>query len=246
MTPLVLLHAFPLESGMYAGVAHLMGPSLVTLDLPGFGGTAVPEGDPSLDAYADAVASELDRRGHSRVVLGGTSMGGYTAMAFCRRHGSRVAGLALIDTKASADPENAAAGRREMADRMEQSGSTEPLLESVFPKLLGRTTTDTRPEVVAQVEGWVRDAPASAAAYAQRAMAERPDSLATLRQMSVPAVVVVGEEDVLSPPTDAVAMAEALPDAQLVQIPAVGHLSPVEAPREVAAALAQLLTRVDG
>lgn len=246
MAPLVLLPAFPLDSGMYAGVAHHLGTPLITLDLPGFGGTAVPQGDPSLDVYADAVASELDRIGHPRVVLGGTSMGGYTAMAFCRRHADRVVGLALIDTKASADTEAASAGRREMAEQMEQTGSIDPLLESVFPKLLGSTTTDTRPEVVIQVQGWVRGAPPAAAAYAQRAMAVRPDAWGTLRQMSVPAVVVVGEEDVLSPPADAVEMAEALPDSRLVQIPAVGHLSPVEAPREVAVALAELLALVGG
>lgn len=246
MKPLVLLHAFPLESGMYAGVVHHYDGLVVTLDLPGFGGTAVPDGVPSLDVYADAVASELDRLGHDRVVVGGTSMGGYTAMAFCRRHAGRVAGLALIDTKASADTESAAAGRLEMAERMEQTDSTGPLLASVFPKLLGHTTTKARVQVVAQVEGWVRDAPVAAAAYAQRAMSARPDSMATLHQMEVPSLVVVGDEDVLSPPSDAEEMAQALPDCELVRIPDVGHLTPVEAPRAVADSLARLVARVDG
>ena len=246
MMPLVLLHAFPLESGMYAGVAHHYSGPLMTLDLPGFGGTAVPDDEPSLDVYADAVAAELDRLGHERVVIGGTSMGGYTAMAFCRRHADRVAGLALIDTKASADDDVAASGRREMAERMERAQSTDALLEVVFPKLLGATTTAKRPEVVAQVRGWVRDAPVTAAAYAQRAMAERPDSLPTLAQVSAPALVVVGEEDVLSPPADADQMANALADVELLRIAEVGHLSPVEAPRELAEGLARLVARVGG
>lgn len=246
MTPLVLLHAFPLESQMYAGVVHHWSGRIVTPNLPGFGGTAVPEGEPTLDVYADVVAAELDQLGLDRVVLGGTSMGGYAAMAFCRRHGGRVAGLALIDTKASADHPDGAAGRRGMADQMEQGHTSEPLIELVFPKLLGETTMRERPEVVTQVQGWVRDAPPASAAFAQRAMAGRPDSFDTLRGLEVPALVVVGLEDVLTPPSEAELMAEALSDVTVVRLDRVGHLSPVEAPLEVTAALESLLLRVDG
>ena len=244
MTPLVLLHAFPLDAQMYRGVTGAMAGEALTPDLPGFGGTARPHDEPSLDVYADAVASELDRLGVGDVVMGGTSMGGYVAMAFCRRHGDRVAGLALIDTKASADTAEAAEVRRTMASIMESDQSTDPLVEMVLPKLLGATTIDTRPEVAEQVLGWVRDAPPVSAAWAQRAMADRPDSMETLRAITVPAVVIVGTEDVLSPPSDAEAMAAALPDAPLVVIDGVGHLTPVEAPVAVAEALDGLLSRV--
>ena len=246
MTPLVLLHAFPLDAQMYRGVIGAMDGEVLTPDLPGFGGTARPHDEPSIDVYADAVASELDRVGVDQMVLGGTSMGGYAAMAFCRRHGDRVAGLALIDTKASADTAEGAEVRRTMASIMERDQNTDPLVEMVLPKLLGATTTGTRPEVAEQVLGWVRDAPPSSAAWAQRAMADRPDSLQTLRAMDVPAVVIVGSEDVLSPPADAEAMAAALPNAELVVIPEVGHLSPVEAPGAVGQALRALARRVDG
>ncbi len=244
MTPLVLLHAFPLDAQMYRGVSEAMTAEVLTPDLPGFGGTARPHDEPSVDVYADAVASELDRVGVGQVVLGGTSMGGYAAMAFCRRHADRVAGLALIDTKASADTAEGAEVRRTMASIMERDQSTDPLVEMVLPKLLGATTVATRPEVAEQVLGWVRDAPPASAAWAQRAMADRPDSMETLRAMEVPALVIVGAEDVLSPPSDAEAMAAALPDAGLVVIDAVGHLTPVEAPTAVAEALEGLMSRV--
>jgi len=244
MTPLVLLHAFPLDAQMYRGVIGAMAGEALTPDLPGFGGTARPHDEPSMDEYADALASELDRVGVGQVVLGGTSMGGYVAMAFCRRYGDRVAGLALIDTKASADTAEAAEMRSTMASIMERDQSTDPLVEMVLPKLLGATTVATRPEVAEQVLGWVRDAPPASAAWAQRAMAERPDSMQTLRALDVPAVVIVGAEDVLSPPADAEAMASALPDAELIVIDAVGHLTPVEAPAAVAQALDGLMSRV--
>lgn len=246
MIPLVLLHAFPLDATMYAEVATSFEGQLLTPNLSGFGGVPVPADEPSLDVYADHVVRGMDAAGHDRVVLGGTSMGGYTAMALCRRYPERVAGLALIDTKATADPAEAAAGRRAMAQAIVDGATTEPLVENVLPKLLGATTVSTRTEVADRVRGWVQDADPAAAAWAQRAMAARPDSLDTLRTMDVPSLVVVGEEDVLSPPSDAGIMAAALSDCELVLIPKVGHLTPVEAPAEVTAALQGLVHRVAG
>jgi pimeloyl-ACP methyl ester carboxylesterase len=246
MTTLVLLHAFPLDAAMYADVADAFDGALLTPDLPGFGGTRIPDEDPSLDIYADHVARELDAAGLDRVVIGGTSMGGYTAMAFCRRHPKQVAGLALVDTKASADAASAAAGRRAMAQVMRDEGTTAPLVENVYPKLLGVTTSMQRAGLAASVRASVHAAPPAAAAWAQLAMAERPDSLPTLAAMNVPALVVVGAEDVLSPPADASAMADVLPDGELVVIADAGHLTPLEAPVEVASALQGLMRRVDG
>jgi pimeloyl-ACP methyl ester carboxylesterase len=245
MTTLVLLHAFPLNATMYEDVSAEFGGDLVTPNLPGFGGVPLGDAEPSLDVYADYIARQLDAAELDRVVIGGTSMGGYTAMAFCRRHADRVAGLALIDTKATADPDAGAAGRRAMAAEMVEGRTTEPLLDNVFPKLLGATTTRDRPDIVQQVRTWVAGADPDAAAYAQRAMASRPDSVETLAALTVPSLVVVGEEDVLSPPTDAAVMASALHGAVVVEIPRVGHLTPVEAPHYVAEALTELVQRVD-
>ncbi|MCZ3389464.1 MAG: alpha/beta hydrolase [Actinomycetia bacterium] len=246
MTTLVLLHAFPLDASMYGEVADGFDSDLLIPHLPGFGGTSISASEPSMDVYADRVAREIDAAGLDRIVIGGTSMGGYAAMAFCRRHGSRVAGLALIDTKATADPAAAAEGRRAMAQTMVDGQTTEPLLTNVFPKLLGATTVRDQSDIAELVRGWVADADPAAAAWAQRAMAVRPDSLGTLAGLNVPSLVVVGAEDVLSPPTDAAAMASALHGAVVVEIPGVGHLTPVEAPRHVADALTALMVSVDG
>jgi len=244
MVPLVLLPAFPLDAQMYRGVVGHMAADVVTPDLPGFGGTAKPQTHPSIDVYADAVAAELDSLGLGSIALGGTSMGGYVAMAFCRRYAERVAGLALIDTKATADSPAAAAGRRAMAEEMEQGQTTQPLIDSVLPKLLGETTVRDRPEVTELVRGWVLDAPAASAAWAQRAMADRPDSFDTLRQVGVPSLVVVGAEDVLAPPPDAEAMALALNDVEVKVLAGAGHLTPVEAPLSVAQLLDAFLQRI--
>ena len=241
--PLVLLHAFPLSSTMWsAQVAALSGRAqVVTPDQRGFGGSPLGGDEPSLDHAADDVADVLDRLGLEHVVLGGLSMGGYVAMAFLRRHPGRVRALVLADTKAGADPDAAREKRLAMADRLERDGTPQALLDDVLPGLTGPTTARGRPEVLAQVRDLVAKAPPASAAWAQRAMAARPDSLDTLRDVRVPALVVRGDEDGLASADDATAMVDALPQGRLVTLPGAGHLSNLEVPEAFSRAVADFL-----
>lgn len=243
--PLVLLHAFPLNSTMWqAVVSALAGVApAVLVDLPGLGESPLPaHGSPSLDVSADAVVAVLDRLGYRRAVLAGVSMGGYVAMGVGRRHPDRIAGLALIDTKAEADGDEARANRLRMADTVLGETGTRALAP-MLDTLLGRTSHARRPQVVDTVRAWLQAAPPSGVAWSQRAMAARPDSTAVLAGLDVPAAVVVGEEDELTPPSVAAAMAGLMPDAVLTVVPRAGHLCPLEAPDAVAHALAALVVR---
>jgi pimeloyl-ACP methyl ester carboxylesterase len=242
--PVVLIHAFPLDSSMWSEVlADLAVLDVVLMDLPGLGTSAQPEAEPSLDVYADAVARVLDAVDRPRAVLAGVSLGGYVAMAFARRYPERVAGMALIDTKAEADSAEAAANRERIAQAVTGEAGNRALAPMI-DSLLGETTRASRPELVERVRDLLSRAPVEGVAWAQRAMAVRPDSFETLRSLAVPAAVVVGDEDLLSPPEAAVAMAAALPDALLTIVPAAGHLTPLERPRAVTAALLALSLRV--
>jgi pimeloyl-ACP methyl ester carboxylesterase len=116
------------------------------------------------------------------------------------------------------------------------------VLADVFPRLLGDTSERDRPEVVARVRDWVASATPEAVAWAQRAMAARPDSFATLRDCAVPGLVVVGDEDRITSVEAAQAMAEALPRGELAVLPGSGHLSPVETPEAFAFAVAGWLS----
>jgi pimeloyl-ACP methyl ester carboxylesterase len=237
--PVVLLHAFPLSSAMWLEQRNALGDRcrVLTPDQRGFGGSPLGDDEPSLDAVADDVAAMLDGLDLDRVVLGGLSMGGYAAMAFLRRHPGRVSALVLADTKATADAPEAAANRERIAARLLSAESSEVLLEDVLPSLLGPTTTRDRPLVAGRVRALVEAAPPAAAAWAQRAMAARPDSLATLRAADIPTLVLRGDEDALSTQADTDAMVEALPQGRLVVLPAAGHLSAVETPDPFAAAV---------
>jgi pimeloyl-ACP methyl ester carboxylesterase len=241
---IVLLHAFPMDSALWAAHRRPLaaaGHRVITPDLPGFGGTPVPTAEPSLDVMADEVAALLDHLGLEQAIVGGLSMGGYVTMAMLRRHRSRVAGIILADTKASADAPEAAANRRAVAAAVEAEGSTAGIADGMLANLLGQTTRETRPGVVAAVRRWIVAQPAAGVAWAQRAMAGRPDSLADIEGFGGPVLVLYGEQDTISPAPDAQAMAAAAraggsPTA-VVEIPAAGHLTAVEDPDAVTRAL---------
>lgn len=244
-TPVVLLHAFPLSRVIFERQRNDLaaGYHVVTPDLRGFGESPLGEEGPSLDLMADDVAALLKNLGLERAVVGGLSMGGYVAMAMLRRHPQMISGLLLIDTKASADTPEARDNRLRIAEQVLQEGTA--VLQPMTDQLLGRTTRAERPGVVAEVRRWLDQAAPEAVAWAQRAMAERPDSFATLAGHDIPAAVVVGEEDTLSPPDDAAAMAQAFPrEAVTYVIPRVGHLSTVEDPASASATIRDALHHI--
>ena len=232
--PVVLLHAFPLSSAMWLSQREGLGDvaRLITPDQRGFGGSPLGDDEPTLDHVADDVAALLDGLDLDRVVLGGLSMGGYATMAFLRRHPDRVAAVILADTKAAADPPATRDNRERIARLVTDDPAATVLVDEVLPTLVGETTVRERAMVLGRVKAFVQAAPAPAVAWAQRAMAARPDSFDTLRTVRVPALVVVGAEDTLSPVDDATAMADALSDARLEVVGGAGHLSAVETPEE--------------
>ncbi|MCD0451357.1 alpha/beta hydrolase [Actinocorallia sp. API 0066] len=231
-TPLVLLHAFPLSSSMWLPQREALAGRfrVITPDLRGFGGSVLGDVEPSVETMADDVAALLKSKNIPRAVIGGLSMGGYVAMALCRRHPDRVRGLVLADTKMTADTDAARANRLRMADRLGRDRDVRPLLTDVLPHLVGPTTMRQRALVYGRIRGLVQATPPAAAAWAQRAMAARPDSTDTLKAVKAPTLVIVGDEDGVTTEADARAMTEVLPNAELHVIPRAGHLTSIEQP----------------
>jgi 3-oxoadipate enol-lactonase len=249
--PLLLLHAFPLSGEMWAPqVEALAGDARVVVpDLCGFGGSEAipPELSPESacemsDLAADAVAL-LDHLEIDRAVVAGLSMGGYAALALCEAAPERLRGLVLADTRSGADSEEGRQGRLDVARRVLKEGAGF-LAETLPAKLLGRTTRAERPEVVARVERMIRDAPPAGVAAAQRGMARRPDRTAVLERITVPVLVVVGEEDELTPPEESRNLQRRIAGAELVTIPEAGHLSSLERPDAFSEALGGFFRRL--
>lgn len=247
--PVVLLHALATTSAMWCAQSDALrgrGHPVLAPDLRGHGRTPLGTAAPSLDVLADDLARALDRHGFGCVVLAGASMGGYVALAFLRRHPGRVLALALLGTRATADDPGTAAARLAFAERIGDPALRPGLLAATTPRLVGATTRATRHDVLARVSAMTDGADPAAVAWAQRAIVARPDSVALLRSAAVPAVVVAGAEDELVAAGEAELMADAVPDGRLVVVPGAGHLTPLEAPSSVTAALTDLITRAAG
>ncbi|WP_194793251.1 alpha/beta fold hydrolase [Raineyella fluvialis] len=241
--PLVLLHAFPFDSSMWHDVvAELDDLPVLTVDAPGFGASPLLPGEPSLDAYAEAVVSDLAELGVDRAVIAGLSMGGYAALAIAAARPAVIAGLGLLDTKAEADSEQAMANRLAMASQAEGEEGSAVVLGLVQAGL-SPVTLAHRPQVVEAVRQALENAPREGIAWAQRAMAARPDRLRTLEMISAPALVLRGQHDGMTGAVEARHLAGHLAHVDLVEVPEAGHFAHVEAPAAVAGALHALYLR---
>jgi pimeloyl-ACP methyl ester carboxylesterase len=160
-------------------------------------------------------------------------MGGYLSFELWRQAPGLVRGLALCDTKAGADTAEAAAGREAFARNALDHGLAW-VADQMTPKLL---KPQPDPAAVKEVRRLVADGTPAGVAAAQRGMALRPDSFATLATVTVPTLVVVGDEDGLTPPAESETMAAAVKGARLVKIPGAGHLPCLENPAAFTAAL---------
>jgi len=251
--PLLLVHGFPLDHTMWAAQIDIVEPAsveqaslpaqvrVIAPDLPGFGRSPAADDTFTMEQFADCLAAMLDALAiREPVVLCGLSMGGYIALQFWRKYAARLCGLIFCDTRAGADTPEAAAGRRAMADRVLREGPA-PLVETMLPKLFAESTRCERPQVVDGVRAVMMAGNPRGIAAAARGMAERPDMTAALAEIRCPTLVLAGQEDALTPPADMRAMAAAIPAAKFAEIPAAGHMSPLENPAAVNAAIAEFL-----
>jgi pimeloyl-ACP methyl ester carboxylesterase len=238
---LVLLHAFPFDSRMFDSVrADLSAAAnMLTPDLRGFGsGPPLGDATPDLALLADDAVAAMDAAGMGRAVIGGVSMGGYVALALLRRHPERVKGLVLVDTRSGPDDAAAVERRQGVAARAD-GGDVASGPDAIAPLVAAGSSDDIRATLAAIADG----VPAATIAWAQRAMAGRPDSTAVLAAASVPVLIVVGEDDAVTPPAAAHEMAAAARDAELVELPGAGHLTPAEDPEGFAVVVLDWLSR---
>ncbi len=238
---IILLHAYPLHSGLFDQVPMPPGWQVATPDRRGFGaaplaaaGEAAPE--PDLDVLVGDVIADMDRNGTPRAIIGGVSMGGYVALAMVGSHPERVAGLVLADTRSTLDGPAERQGRLQVAGRAD--GGVIPTGAELVAPLLAE---GARPEVRLRMADLAGQAAPESIAWAQRAMAGRRDTTSALAAAAVPVLVIVGEKDTLTPPAESRKMAAAAPNSDLVVIPDAGHLTPAEDPAAFGAALAQWL-----
>lgn len=228
--PVVLfLHAFPLHAGMWAAQMKSIAAKdfrAVAMDARGFGGSTPANGPLTMETIADDAAGLLRSLAVKEAVVCGLSMGGYAALAFANRHPKMLAGIVLADTRAGADDEEGKKKREAFAVSVLAKGSAWAA-DELAPKLQKEPPS---PAADRETRALITRATPAAIAAASRGLALRADHRATLKSIEVPALVLVGVDDKVTPPAESEAMAAALPHATLQKLPDAGHLSSLENP----------------
>ncbi len=244
-SPVVLLPPFQFNHEFWHPVAAALDSryGLILPDLRGHGDSEIGEGPALMQKPAGDIGRVLDAAGAGKAALIGCSIGGYILFEFWRRFRARVTSLVLCDTRPQADTAEARANRLAAAATVLEQG-TESFLETLIPKLMGRTTVATRPDLVDGARAMMRKMSAEDISLVQRGMAERLDSVADLKTIDVPALIVIGEEDVLSTVADGELMRQNIAGSQLKVIPKAGHYSPWEQADAAGTVLRQFLDAV--
>jgi pimeloyl-ACP methyl ester carboxylesterase len=230
----LFLHAFPLDASQWDHQVAALSSELrcVRVDLWGCGTSPPPPaGEPTLDGFATAVLAALDSRNIDRVAVVGLSMGGYLAFALWRLAPQRIRSLVLCNTRATADAAASRGDRLAMADQVEREHSVESIVEPMVARLLS-PGAQAEAHIVDPLRGRIRRCTPAGIAYAQRAMAARPDSTALLATITVPALVIAGTRDAIIPTPEVLAIADGIPGARYVELDC-GHVSNLEMPRAV-------------
>ena len=249
---LVFLHGFPFDRRLYQGACQSLTDRYRVLipDLPGFGKSQFQSGTegPScleMSDFADGLAVLLDELDESNAVICGLSMGGYIAMQFFRRHSDQLAGLIFCDTRSTPDIPSVAEKRRVLADSVHNTGAA-PLADQMIPALLSPKTIAENPDVVSSLTEMISEQLPSGIAAAARGMAARDDSTQFLKDITVPTLVMVGEDDHISPPEAMREMANIISKSEFCTVPGAGHLPPLENPLFFTEAVRQFAGRVYG
>jgi 3-oxoadipate enol-lactonase len=239
---LVLIHAFPLNARMWEPQLALAeaGWRVIAPHLRGTNGGPPQAPVATMEDFAADVIDLLDALHIENAVIGGLSMGGYVTFALFRHAPRYFRGMVLADTRPQADTPEAIEGRKRLLTVVREKGSA-AVADEMLPKLLGETTRRNRPDLVAHVGDLVRSNPPDAIAGAISALMSRPDSTSILHTIHCPTLILVGEEDVLTPPPLSQDMQRAIGGAELVMVPRAGHLSSLEQPEAFNAALARFV-----
>ena len=244
--PVIFLHAFPLNRTTWAPqVAGLSDRyRVVTIDLRGHGESDAPMWRYTLDQFAEDVNGLLEHLDIARATFVGLSMGGYILFALYRKYPALFQALVLADTRATADTPDARDARFSMAQVAYRRGAS-AIAELMLPKLLSPAACEHRADLRDHLRTIITGNQVSGIVGDLMAMEERPDSTPLLSTISVPTLVIAGEEDLASPPEEVKSMADRIPGSTFVRIPQAGHLSNMENPAAFNEALLSFLTSVE-
>ena len=232
---LLLVHGFPLDHSMWAGQIDALAARyrVIAPDLRGFGQSSGQDERTTMQQFATDLAGLLDGLEiRESVTLCALSMGGYIALQFWMQYRDRLSRLILCDTRAASDTPEGAQGRLALAGTVLTEGSL-PVADSMLPKLFAPQSLVSGADYIEATKQVMASTRPTTVAASLRGMAERPDMTDELPNIDLPALLLCGEHDVITPAAEMRDVAVAMPDSKFHVIYGAGHMSPLERPERV-------------
>lgn len=227
----IFIHAFPLNHRMWEPQFRVLPSNCygVTYDVRGHGRSEAGDGQYTIEFFVDDLIAILDDLKINQAVLCGLSLGGYIALRATERYPDRVLGLVLCDTKSDADQNEAKIKRAASIFTVKTSG-VDAFASRFIESVLTEATLKNKPDITNFVLQMIQENSVLGISGTLLALAARTETTSALHKITVPVLIMVGEQDKITPPSVSEAMFKALPNAQIFTVPHAAHLSNLENP----------------
>jgi pimeloyl-ACP methyl ester carboxylesterase len=232
--PIVFIHGFPFDHYMWDAQVERFSDSYycITYDVRGLGSSAAGSGQFTMESFVDDLENIIDNLNLDKPILCGLSMGGYISLRAVERMEEKLGALILCDTKSLADTNGGKVNRARGIKQINDEGG-EKFVEQFISNCFADKFKQTKKTEYELIVNRAKTYDATGLKGCLLAMAGRTDTTPYLPKISIPVLVICGEEDNLTPPEVMESMSDKISNSRFVTIDGAGHLSPVEAPREV-------------
>lgn len=244
--PIIFIHGFPFNKNMWQPQIEELSKShrVIAYDIRGYGVTSAPNEEFSITLFADDLLHLMDILMIDKAVICGLSMGGYIALNAMQRYSNRFAGLILCDTQCSADTTEGKEKRYNSIKDIESNG-TSGFIDGMIKNLFAESTYSNNPALVEEVRSMMLASSPESITKTLKALAERWETCSSLQEITVPALIICGKEDKITPPEKAEYMNQHIKGSALVIIEKAGHLSTLEQTTEVNSHISRFIASIN-
>ncbi len=231
--PVIFIHGFPFDkSSWYPQMEYLSDEfRVISYDIRGFGKSTAGKENESIDLFADDLINFMDALSIRKAIVCGLSMGGYILLNAISRHPERFYAIVLSDTQCNADDE---AGKQKRIETISHvlAGGFQSFADEFVKKIFCSDTLKTKPELVKGILKTILSTSTITVTKTLNALANRSDTCNSLQQISVPALIICGSEDIITPPIKSEFLNNSIRGSRIHFIDKAGHLSNLEQPEE--------------
>jgi pimeloyl-ACP methyl ester carboxylesterase len=243
-TPIIFIHGFPYNSTMWSQQIKRLKENYycIAYDVRGLGETPSGDGQFTMEMFVDDLFSIMDSLDLDRPIIAGFSMGGYITLRAVEREPDRFRAIILCDTKAEADDDAGRIKRAGAITAIDKEG-----IEEFASGFVAMTFSDDAPQRISEaynatLEQAQKESPIGVKGCLL-AMAARTDTSSVLDTVQVPTLLLVGEQDTITPPEVMQTMHDKIKDSEIVTIPGAGHMTTIENPEVVTQSIEEFLSK---